>query len=81
MMIACCLRNRSRQGRCRVGRLKVLSAEVFFDGESGVAPFQIAGAIVLDAVAQGQVLSARGRGSDQPARNPAYGWRGAKSSG
>ena len=42
----------------------VVDEEILVHIEIGIAPFQIAGAIALDAVTQGQVLGAR-RGADR----------------
>ena len=39
----------------------VVDEEVFLDAELGVAAFEVAGAVILDAMAQDEILGASGR--------------------
>ena len=65
---------RMHQGQVLARQETVVDQAVLIDRQARVAAFQIAGAVVLDAVAQRQVLrAAPGRGSDRPARSPGGG--------
>ena len=39
----------------------VIDEEIFFDAQAGVAPLEVAGAIVFDAMAKDQILRPGGR--------------------
>jgi hypothetical protein len=52
-----CARVHQRMGGSR--QKAVVDEEVFFDGQAGVTPLQVTGAVALDAVAQRQVLRSR----------------------
>ena len=55
---------RMHQGEVPARKEAVVDEAVLLDGEARIAPLQIAGAIALDAMAQGQVLRAS-RGADR----------------
>ena len=52
------------------GQEAVVDEKIFLDGEPGVVPFEIARAIIPDAMSQRQILGAR-RGADRVRLNEA----------
>ncbi|OIQ73838.1 hypothetical protein GALL_445200 [mine drainage metagenome] len=67
--------------RLRGARQKpVIDEEIFFDVELGVAPFQLTGTIVFDAVAQHQVLCPR-RGPNRVGLHKTQALDGARQRG